>query len=144
MGTIWTHADAIQLSHYDPHADVEGIHTADAVPGDHELPQVVARHLEVLFLCISCWRLATLNARRIVARPPYEVRIGDEDGRVAATVPAQSDHERRMSFTRCGRHEDRQAVRDPGAEDDVVDGASDLAYTGSMKQQCGFLLQHQA
>ena len=50
MGTIWTHADAIELGHYDANADVEGIHTAEAVPGDHELPQDVVRHLEVVFL----------------------------------------------------------------------------------------------
>ena len=44
-----------------------------------------------------------------------------------------------MPFTRCDRHEDRQAVRDPGAEDEVVDGASDLAHNEIVKHKCGFL-----
>ena len=126
MGTIGTHADAKELRHYDAHGDVESIGTANAVPRNHELSQVVAWNLEVLLLCLSCWCLATLHAWRIVARPSCEVRLGDENGRVAASVSAESHHQRRMSFAGCDRHEDRQAVRDPGAEYEVVDGASDL------------------
>ena len=126
MGTIGTHADAKRLRRCDAHGVVESIGTANAVPRDHELSQVVAWHLEVLLLCLSFWCLATLHAGRIEARPSCEVRLSDENGKVSASVSAEPHHQRRMSFAGCDRHEDRQAVRDPGAEDEVVYGASDL------------------
>ena len=47
MRAIWAHSDSIQLRHDDPHTDVKRIHTADAVPGYHELAQIVAWDLNI-------------------------------------------------------------------------------------------------